>query len=275
MARHSALPTFSSPPSHDRIRSLAMLAILATSGIGCADMTPRPGDTVTLAVSRQMTEAWYRHGRKLDVANALAQGIGESEIASGRLAVVTCALPQNEPNPETRWVIRLPDNITPQRDDLVLFKPGARYGSAGPLGAYVKTLPPPASSELYTWKYGKTVRCAAGKDEAMQQARFAFAFGSNDLREYRLHRERMRGIDENDVRAGRIFTATCSPMTDGWIDWTVRVPPSMQVAAGDHIVARVGTPDGVALRKTDRPANDQTYAVQGSRIVRCNAPVSR
>ncbi|MCX8006341.1 MAG: hypothetical protein N2688_15570, partial [Burkholderiaceae bacterium] len=43
----------------------------------------------------------------------------------------------------------------------------------------------------------------------------------------------------NDVRAGRIFTATCSPMTDGWIDWTVRVPPSMQVAAGDHIVAEL------------------------------------
>jgi len=86
MTPHLTLTTHASPPSHGRLRALAMLATLAAAGIGCADMTPRPGDTVALAVSRQMTEAWYRHGRMPDIANALAQGVSESEAVQKGLA---------------------------------------------------------------------------------------------------------------------------------------------------------------------------------------------
>lgn len=257
-----------------------VLVILATLSGGCADITPRPGELVALRVSGQVTNELFRYGRKIDIANAIAHGVGESEIESGRLAVVICALPMNEANPEAKWIVRIPANVTLRRDDLVMFKPGVRYGSAGPLGTFAKVLPTPAPAALYAWKYGKTVLCAINNETEMLQARFAFAFGSDDVREHRLHQERMRRVDESEVRTGQIFIATCSRMTDGWTEWTVRVPPSLRVKVGDYIVARAGTPDdepgsdiSEAVRKIDSPTADQTYVVQGSRIIRCNAVV--
>jgi hypothetical protein len=99
-----------------------------------------------------------------------------------------------------------------------------------------------------------------------------------DLREFRLHRERMRAVSAEEVRAGRIIHARCSQLTDGWTEWIVRAPPELSVKRGDHILARAGTPDHVdgrdiseAIRRLPDPGQHETYPVQGSRIIRCNA----
>ena len=259
-------------------RSIVFVLLLPALLGACADLTPRPGDLTALRISRQVTEEWYRHGRMVDIGNALAQGVNEPEIEAGRLAVVTCAQPEREPFPETRWVVRLPAQVSLRRGDTLAFRPGARYGSTGPLGEFVMPLPPTDPADLHAWKYGTTVRCARRDDSGTMQASFAFAFGKHEVREYRRHMERMRGVDLPEVLAGQVFIGTCSRLSDGWTDWTVRVPASLGVKVGDHVVASAGTPDdepgsdlSVGVRKIDSPRPDQTYAVQGSRIIRCNA----
>lgn len=254
--------------------ALSCVALVAS----CADPMPRPDDTVALQVNDVLTvEQWHR-GRQIDVANALAQGVSEADIEAGRLVLLICALPPEAQNPEVRWVVLLPEGLTLMEGDVVSFQPGTRYGVEGPLGSFTGRLPPPAPETLHVWKYGKSVRCGAPTHGVSLQARFGFAFGRNDLREYQLHRQRMRAISEDEVRAGHIVRASCSRLSEGWTEWTVRVPSGLGIEKGDHILAHVGTPDdqlgsalSEAIKKIPAPSAEQTYPVQGSRIIRCNA----
>jgi hypothetical protein len=196
------------------------------------DPTPRLGETVALQVYDLLTPERMRYGRQVDISNALAHGASEADIKAGRLVVLICALPTEERNPEAKWVVLLPAGMTLRERDVVSFKPGTRYGREGALGTVTGRLPPPPPEALYVWKYGGSVRCASPAGDGTMQAGFAFAFGEQDLREYRLHRQRMRGVSEQEVRAGRIVLARCSQLTDGWTEWTVRVPPGLGVGKG-------------------------------------------
>jgi len=245
---------------------------------GCADLLPRPGEVVALKVYEVLGVDRMRYGRQVDIGNALAQGVSTAAIEAGRLAVVICALAPEQDNPEAKWVVLLPEAAALRAGDIVSFRPGTRFGVEGPIGTMIGKVPPPPPEALYVWKYGKSVRCNAAAPGQAMQARYAFAFGRNDLREYQLHRQRMQGIREDEVRAGRIVRASCSQLTDGWTEWTVRVPPGLDIAKGDHILARAGTPDGEsgdvisdAIRRIPPPPVHQTYYVQGTRIIRCNA----
>jgi hypothetical protein len=254
------------------------LFCLAAIVTGCADLTPRPGEVVTLQVYGVLDADRMRYGRRVDVGNALAQGISPQAIETGRLVVLICALAPEEENPEAKWVVLLPEGVTLRAGDVVSFRPGARFGREGPVGTMIGRVPSPPPETLYVWKYGKSVRCNTPLPGQAMQARYGFAFGRNDLKEYQLHRQRMQGIREDEVRSGRIVLASCSQLTDGWTEWTVRVPPGLGLRKGDHILARAGTPDAEpgsdiseALRRIPPPPVEQTYHVQGSRIVRCNA----
>jgi hypothetical protein len=104
-----------------RITAVAALSVT----LGCVDPRPRPGEWVALGVDEILTEAKSRHGRQIDIYNAINQGASEESIAAGRLLLLTCALP-GEASPETKWVVLRPEGMTLREGDIVSFRPGTR-----------------------------------------------------------------------------------------------------------------------------------------------------
>ncbi|ANJ66392.1 hypothetical protein A9404_02465 [Halothiobacillus diazotrophicus] len=89
-------------------------------------------------------------------------------------------------------------------------------------------------------------------------------------------------ITDNELRQGRIAIGECSPGTDSWMHWKVRLPPNLIVRPGDYLEAIAGSneaprstgPISQAVCRIKTPEPKYFNHTQGSRTIRCDAPAT-
>lgn len=136
---------------------------------GCAAMPPSPGSTFHGEFGGLETVASYRSGLRLrpgDVAydwpaskgvrNLAARGIGEQEVAEGRIALVRCALGTDS---ILWWHARIPPGVKLNMGDYLALSAGSPWETPGPLSLVRSVIPAPERSDTYVTHGRNTIRC--------------------------------------------------------------------------------------------------------------------
>jgi hypothetical protein len=225
--------------------------LLCLSGCFAA---PRQGERFTAAVLKTVTLEELLPNPRDMLYNALLQGVNVAEVRQRRLMGVSCANAPGPGNYSTLYLALAP----PGMDDLALWDPvearkGVRTGEIGPLTAILRRGGPPGPAEQTTVLGRREVLCREDPATQVIHAKVDFFIRPYEMLRVQLQgRDPLRGLDEAEVRAGRIVRVHCAlaEETDGFI-WYARVPEGVDLspdaadpAAGDPIVeVRAGRPE--------------------------------
>lgn len=263
-------------------RCLAAMSIVMAL-VGC-QAWPSPGERIVLQVSRMATARTDLQDRP-ELSLALAQGVTRQEVAQGRLVRANCYVETGA----ATWLMRfgfvlLPQGMRAERGTILAID--AQQALANPLpftgyfGRYLATLEASPADYFDSGNWSHLFRCNPGTATGRMRVEVSSTVHNWEWAFAAAEAERNSHITDDELRAGRIALAKCSPGMDSWAPYKVRLPAGLQVERGDFIEAVAGAMDGgaatgdiaVALRRVARPPQGAFIGVQGDKVVSCQAP---
>jgi len=197
---------------------------------GCVAATPRQGELFTARVVKTVTMVDLLPAPRDMLYNALLQGVSVTEVRQRRLMVVGCA---RDPHHMPAYLALAPAELSNLALwDYIEARRGVRTGELGPLTRILHRSKPPGPSGLTTVLGRTEVLCQEDPVTQIIHAKVLYFIRPYEmLRVEWQARDPLRGLDEADVRAGRIVAVQCAlaEESDGLL-WYARVPEGTAVA---------------------------------------------
>lgn len=247
---------------------LLLVFCLVLSLPGCYSV-PRQGELFTAAVIRPVTMEDLLPDRREMLANAVLQGVTVEEVRQHRLLVISCATAKGAQSELMPYLALAPPELADLLAwDYIEAERGVRIGEQGPLTRILRRDRIPGGGGLTTVLGRPEVLCREDPETGVFHARvdyFITPFAM--LRAEWQSRDPLRGLDEAEIRAGRIVRLSCTPAeeTNG-LTWYARIPEGF--AAGKDLSA-AGSTQIVEVR-AGRPEVDWHGGIAGpmSRLTR-------
>lgn len=257
--------------------------------LASCESVPSPGRHIlvqVLSVPSERRQLQVHPGLSL----ALQRGVTRDEVKSGRLLSAGCYdEDQTHPKGTARrhGFVLIPDGVSVAPGDIIEL--AAEEADGKPLayarfyGHYLK-LAEAKDSDYFPYQYavsGRAFRCGAVTPEGVMRLEVYSAVQYWDYDAAEAEALRNAQIQDRELEQGRIVIAECSPGVDSWLFWKARLPPGLNVRAGDYIEVIAGANEapsakGVlseAVRKVQAPDKAHFVQTQGRLTVACDALV--
>jgi hypothetical protein len=241
---------------------LLLLALVSA----CQPLPPRGGNFVMVVKSVPTTPIQLQD--RPELSRSLLRGVTRNDVIAGRLVLSHCYI-RNETGIRTRrfGFVILPEGVRVNPGDIVKITAEEVIGGSVPFSRFF-------DNKEKLFECGPISPSGLMRTEVISLAHYwDFDFA-------RAEELRNSGINEEELRNGRIVIGECSPGVDSWSVWKVRLRPDMDVKAGDYIEAIAGSYENStsvgaiseALRKVASPDAKYFVKTQGRLSVSCDAP---
>lgn len=262
----------------------ALVLISLTLVLTGCETYPEHGGRVVMVITSiptERTQLQYRPGLSL----GLLQGVTRDAVEHERVWFAHCypAGPQPLTNRRFGFVL-LPKGMRIKPDTVVEIRSKEAVGGKSPYSRFFGHVirPSPAKPDEYfehgTWHH--LFRCGPVSPTGVQRVEAFSLVHTWDYDAAKAEENRNNHITDDELRQGRIALGECSPGTDSWMHWKVRLPPDLVVRSGDYIEAIAGANEAPrstgqisqAICRVQPPDKRYFNKTQGSLTVQCTAP---
>lgn len=271
-----------------RTGRIAILGLLSISLPGCVT-APSPGERFIMVVDRipnHRSQLQYHPGLSL----ALSQGLARSDITAGRVFTAGCYEDSTSYIPGTgrrHGHVYIPEGTSVKAGDIVQISAEEADGTPLPYARfYGKYLNHFAAheSDYFDYKYspsGRAFQCTPSSANGIITVEIYSRARHSDFDHARSESSRNDQIRDDELEQGRIIIGKCSPGVDSRLFWKARIPPGMDIEAGEYVEAIAGSyestrslgPISEVTRKVAKPEEQHFIATHGQYTVSCDAYV--
>ncbi|HUX83449.1 MAG TPA: hypothetical protein VMV35_11510 [Halothiobacillus sp.] len=264
-----------------------LAATLIMLVLSACETYPEPGSRFVMVVTSiptERTQLQYRPGLSL----GLLRGITRKDVEDERVWFAHCynAVPQPLNHRRFGFVL-LPPGTTIKPDEVIEVRAEEAVGGETPYSRFFGRFIEKAAANPFeyfddgTWKH--LFRCGpVGASGTMRVEAFSLLH-TWDYDAAKAEEARNNHINDDELRQHRIVLGECSPGTDSWARWKVRLPPDLVVRPGDYLDVLAGSTEGThstgpiseAVCRVKPPDKRYFNKTQGSLTVQCDAPAIR
>ncbi|HOQ42748.1 MAG TPA: hypothetical protein PKZ40_04770 [Anaerolineaceae bacterium] len=223
-----------------------LAAFLALAGCAVAHV-PTQGERVQARIFETVTiEGLQPRGHEV---NALQHGVTLDDVWERRVVIVGCVLSRDTSSfavyNESRLALAPPGMTNLKLGDYVAITKGPRGLETGPPSNILRRLPAPREEDLVHYRgTSPVVLCQEDQDGVLHARVISFITPIEGMKARLSIRDPLRGLDEKDVRAGRIVVLRCSRGEEvNPLVWYARLPDGMRAENGQLVVATTGRYD--------------------------------
>lgn len=222
-----------------------------------------------------------------ELSLSLLRGVTRNDVTAGRLVLSHCYI-QNESPPRIRrfGFTILPEGTKVNPGDIIEIVAEEAISRDIPFsrffGRYLGRSTSSTSDFIPYDTRWNLFQCGSISPSGVMRVEVVSFAHYWDFDFARAEESRNSGINDEELRNGRVVVGECSPGVDSWATWKVRLSPDMDVKAGDYIEAIAGSrensisvgPISKAVRKIDPPNKEHFVKTQGRSTVSCDAPAN-
>lgn len=257
--------------------------LMATFLSACQSL-PSRGESFVMKINSIPTTRIQLQERP-ELSLALKRGVTRNDVTSSRLVLSHCYIENETPLQSLRFgATLLPEDVTVKPGDIIEIT--AEEASSGDIpfsrffGRYVGMATSTPSNFFSHDNWQNLFRCGPVSPSGTMRVEVISFAHYWDFDFAQAEESRNSGINEEELRNGRIATGECSPGVDSWARWKVRLPPGLDAKIGDYLEATAGSIEGTtstgpiseAVCKVVPPGKEHFVKTQGSDTISCKAP---